>query len=1807
MTRLSVPFERLIADMTAGGDDAGMVHDADIVVVGSGYGAAMAALRLAGARDREGRSLSLTVLERGREYLAGEFPEDEGMLPRHIRITRDAGDGRAPQQLGYEEGLFDIRLASDVNMLVGNGLGGGSLINAGVAEEPDLDHLTTLPLPAGWRAYMASAAYARDHRRIRRLLGATCDPAPQDETRYQALERLGEAIGAPARPACLTVAFREGRNALGVHQEACTRCGNCVTGCNVGAKRTLTGTVLPLALARGARLVTGAQVVAVERDAGGRRWRLRVRRTAASAIEKSVGPELWSITADHVVLAAGTLGSTEILMRSAAAPGSARLALSPRLGFGFSTNGDGIAMAWGQARPVHPLGMPEQRGGEGRGPTIRGIVRARLDADGRAVKRGGTPVAIEDGAVPHALRHLFGELLVTGAQFNRLADGTDVKSLLWPREAAWLAQRRREGRPADPLAASAGSIAHSQLLLVMGDDGAQGRLVLRGEGVRAGLVPVWPGAAGNATLQRVDACLAGQDRRAGFDGGQYVPNPAWRLLPEAAASVMSGALPGGATVSVHPLGGCAAADSGAFGVVDDAGRVFGGEGTAVHEGLYVMDGAVMPGAVAVNPFQIISVMAWRAAGLMLAREGWQTHRLRRVDAARARPEQVPVARGGSGPVTLQFSEMLAGKPHGLPKPVLDELAGGSADGTLRVCSTLTVPDLDTWLDQPGDTLLQGRAELVDARGKVRDGWQDGNSEVRLLVADRPGALRRIYRAGVALHTYVRRRGGGAFGPLTGERIRGFLSVAMMHSHYRTLRYRFEWRGAGGRRLVIEGRKRLAYRHDNRPVFEAMTVLDAWLLFDDGRRRHRVRRFALAVDLLSMTGARQPALTAMPHLPAALHALGRVATFTARCMLQTAFWEFGIQGEVDAAQHARLRAPDPSALPLTDRDGRAIRPAEHRMRVPLDEQDTVHRGEVVLRRYAQPCGGEPVVLLHGLAQGSRIFTTELDLNMASAMWQAGYEVWLVDYRLSNLLLPAMQDHDWAIEDIARYDIAPALHFIADQYRKDGREVALRVFAHCVGATALSMALLSGWLKDVVLSHVALNAIHPWLRPSIANNLRARLGGLFRDVLNGALLDPRPSLRPGIGETLFDRVAMALARYHEAWREGMDVAEYPPDDPAPHHRTDKESAMERTMCDRMTVLYGRMWKHSQLDPRTHRDFLQMLGPSPVSIYRQLYYLMRRGRITDRNGENVFLTEANVRGRWTPATLFMHGEDSEVFDPVSATLSALRLRRLHTQPGRVHAKRFPGLGHMDVVFARTAAQQVYPLLLRFFADRLAATDTDTLDPAAEPGDDAVNRPLLGPLIRGARRHEGALHLDLWVELNPYETSPQTGCTLRPATPVSTRVPDDAHGARYFTVSVPHLPAHGPFHLHIVRNGEDIGPARVPHPHHESQDMSTLDIAGKPWFRRLAGSMPLSALRFAVGSCRYPAQFMDRERSDSAHSGLLRHVDGHAGLEGLDLVFMVGDQIYADATAGIADSADWRERYVERYRAAFGSEAFAALGRSVPVHFAIDDHEIGDDWSGHPAGTDAPLAAHGVRAARLYQGSPAATGSSMAYALPHDSEVAFPVFVMDARTQRSYRDRRTLRSAHMMDTGQQRALCDWLIAVRARPGPKFIVGSVVIAPLDRRAGDGHPVMLCDGRSWTEDGWCGYPATLRWLIEEIVRQDVRHVVFVGGDLHLSAVAELELHALGRTVRATQIVSSGLYAPLPFAGMQREEVQDVACIELDPSTRVDYRARAFRHGDRNFVRVDAEPGGPGHWVVTARCCDHEGAITDRHTVHLSDT
>lgn len=556
----------------------------DVIVIGSGYGGGVAASRL----SRAGKKVC--VMERGKEFIPGDpkhgFPGNLEKASEQMQL--DLPD----KKIGAETGMFNFHIGKDVTVLVGCGLGGTSLINANVSLKLD---------PRVWqnglwpKALLADleTGVARGYDRAQEMLKP--NPYPQSFpslAKMVAHEKSGVALGQPYYRTPINVNFEDRINHVGVHQNACNNCGDCVSGCNVTAKNTTQMNYLPDAWNHGAEIFTECHVEYISRQ--GQKWGVHFQPVGLGR-EKFHAPEMF-VTADVVVVSAGTLGSTKIMLRSA----QKALPLSTMLGKRFSGNGDVLGFGWNAKDPIHGIGYGDQPVDRSKptGPCITTIIDTRETA--KDYRDGMT---VEEGSIPGALRSI---LAPSFSAIAALEGKAAPKPSIWNRLLSGLRKLLRIGESVVE-GAHAGAVDHTQTYLIMSHD--------KGDGVMS-LTPQnqvqinWPGYGKESIFEKANDTLK---KCSWALGAAYLKNPVWDkdLNYE--------------LVSVHPLGGCIMGDDSSSGVVNHKGQVFNPAAgkDAVHEGLYITDGSVIPTSLGTNPLFTISAVSERNMELLAAERGWQ--------------------------------------------------------------------------------------------------------------------------------------------------------------------------------------------------------------------------------------------------------------------------------------------------------------------------------------------------------------------------------------------------------------------------------------------------------------------------------------------------------------------------------------------------------------------------------------------------------------------------------------------------------------------------------------------------------------------------------------------------------------------------------------------------------------------------------------------------------------------------------------------------------------------------------------------------------------------------------------------------------------------------------------------------------------------------------------------------------------------------------------------------------------------------------------------------------------------------------
>jgi cholesterol oxidase len=299
--------------------------DYDVLVIGSGFGGSVTALRLTEKGYR------VAILEAGKRWTDGTLPTTSWQLRRFLWFPR----------LGLR-GIQRLTLLNDVMALSGAGVGGGSLVWANVAYEP---HEEAFSDPQWDRITDWKGELAPFYDQARRMLGVVDNPAdsPSDDVMRKVADRLGAADTFEPTP----VAIYMGKPGVtvpdpyfggqGPTRTGCIFCGGCMTGCRHNAKNRLDTTYLHLADRNGARIFPEHQAVDLRPLDGGGYEVSTVRPGGWPRQRRRV------FTAGHVVFSAGALGTARLLLRMRDAGVLARL--SPRLGLHFRTNSEALVGA----------------------------------------------------------------------------------------------------------------------------------------------------------------------------------------------------------------------------------------------------------------------------------------------------------------------------------------------------------------------------------------------------------------------------------------------------------------------------------------------------------------------------------------------------------------------------------------------------------------------------------------------------------------------------------------------------------------------------------------------------------------------------------------------------------------------------------------------------------------------------------------------------------------------------------------------------------------------------------------------------------------------------------------------------------------------------------------------------------------------------------------------------------------------------------------------------------------------------------------------------------------------------------------------------------------------------------------------------------------------------------------------------------------------------------------------------------------------------------------------------------------------
>lgn len=335
-------------------------------------------------------------------------------------------------------------------------------------------------------------------------------------------------------------------------------------------------------------------------------------------------------------------------------------------------------------------------------------------------------------------------------------------------------------------------------------------------------------------------------------------------------------------------------------------------------------------------------------------------------------------------------------------------------------------------------------------------------------------------------------------------------------------------------------------------------------------------------------------------------------------------------------------------------------SRHRERtVPFTAGDGFQCNLIHVQGDRPPTKG-PVLLVHGAGVRANIFRAPVRRNVVDLLLEAGYDVWLENWRASIDLTPNL----WTLDQAAVHDHPYAVRTVVRETGSD----RIQAVIHCQGSTSFMMSAVAGLVPEVrtiVSNAVSLHPVVPWWShtkllccvPTIAR---------FSEWLNcqWGLEAPTPFSR-------FIRF-MVNATHHEC---------------------------NNPVCKQVSFTYGSgfpaLWRHENLNEGTHEWLKHEFAWVPLRFFKQISRCVSRGRLVSVEGFRELPADFTAQAPQTDARFaFFAGEKNRCFLPESQVETHAFFDRL--RPGYHTLHLLPGYSHLDVFMGDRAAQEVLPQIV-------------------------------------------------------------------------------------------------------------------------------------------------------------------------------------------------------------------------------------------------------------------------------------------------------------------------------------------------------------------------------------------------------------------------------------------------------------------------------------------------------------------------------
>jgi hypothetical protein len=328
-------------------------------------------------------------------------------------------------------------------------------------------------------------------------------------------------------------------------------------------------------------------------------------------------------------------------------------------------------------------------------------------------------------------------------------------------------------------------------------------------------------------------------------------------------------------------------------------------------------------------------------------------------------------------------------------------------------------------------------------------------------------------------------------------------------------------------------------------------------------------------------------------------------------------------------------------------------------VPFEAGDGMQCNLVNVRGQKGPTR-EPVLVVHGAGVRANIFRAPVETTLVDTLIDAGFDVWLENWRASIDLPP----NEWTLDQAALHDHPPAVRKVVEETRVD----EIKAVIHCQGSTSFMMSAVAGLVpevKTIVANAVSLHTIIPPISKFKIRRLVPMVAKLT------------PYMNPAWGDAPPTALAKALTLLVRLT----------------HHECDNR------VCRMVSFTYGTgfpaLWRHENLNAETHDWLRQEFAHVPMTFFAQMARCVVAGHLVSVDGDARLPESFVAQPPQTDARFALFaGRQNRCFLPASQERTFEFLER--SRPGYHKLYELPAYGHLDVFMGKNAGRDVFPLMI-------------------------------------------------------------------------------------------------------------------------------------------------------------------------------------------------------------------------------------------------------------------------------------------------------------------------------------------------------------------------------------------------------------------------------------------------------------------------------------------------------------------------------